>query len=167
MNKLTITLALVLAIFMMTASTAIYVMPFFGWSADDITSESMRPEFNAGTMVISQRVNLASITAGDIIIFRSPSVENMICHRVLEVRRSGLEFVTKGDAYQDPDPLPVAAGDVVGQVTFHVFAIGNIVVFIKTMPGLILFLVLPGLFITGFLLKSMWRELVLYIRKTG
>jgi signal peptidase len=167
MKKLTINLALALAVVLMITSLTIYVLPLFGWRVDDIGSGSMEPEFNAGTMVISQRVNPASITVGDIIIFRSSSAENMICHRVFEVRRAGLEFVTKGDAYKDPDPAPVADGNVVGRITFHASFIGNIVAFIKTLPGLIIFLVLPGLFITGFFLKAIWRELVIYIRKTG
>jgi len=167
MKKLTVNLALVLAVFLMAASMAIYVLPLFGGRVDDIGSGSMEPELDAGTMVVSQRVSPSSIAVGDIIVFRSATAGNMICHRVYEIRRSGLEFITKGDAYQDPDPAPVSAGSVVGRITFHAPFMGNIVAFIKTLPGLIIFLVLPGLFITGFFLKSMWHELVIYIRKTG
>jgi signal peptidase len=167
MKKMTIKVALALAVVLMITSLTIYVLPLFGWRVDDIGSGSMEPELDAGTMVVSQRVSPSSIAVGDIIVFRSATAGNMICHRVYEIRSAGQEFITKGDAYKDPDPAPVAAGNVVGRITFHASFIGNIVAFIKTLPGLIIFLVLPGLFITGFFLKAIWRELVIYIRKTG
>lgn len=161
MDRILNGIGIAVLLLLMAAGVFIYVAPHFGWQVEAVRSGSMAPEIERGTLVVAQRVNPEMIAVNDIIIFRPVGVgENNICHRVIVVENSPLQFRTKGDAEKNPDPFVVPARNLVGRVFYHLRWIGYAVLFIKTPVGFLLTVVVPGLVIIGICLKSIWLELL-------
>ena len=85
-----------------------------GISTDVVLSGSMEPGIRTGGLVFTDTRRREPQT-GDIITYRLRDVR--ITHRV--VRREGTVLITKGDANEGEDPLPVEAEQVLGTVIFH------------------------------------------------
>ncbi|MDO8578832.1 MAG: signal peptidase I [Dehalococcoidales bacterium] len=146
---------------LMLSAFAIYMTPHFGWRVDGLRSGSMAPQLNTGDMVITRPAAVETVKINDIIIFRSlDKRQNLISHRVIGIETNpSLAFQTKGDANESPDPFTVPAGNLVGELAFHVPLLGYAVLFLQTTSGLFVFLVFPGIFIALWCLKSLAYEL--------
>ncbi len=96
-----------------------------------ISGVSMEPKLTLGDIVVTRQVDAATLSAGDIIRFRSGEVP--VLHRIIEVKRGpeGLAFVTKGDNNNLADGL-VAAASVEGKVVLVIPAVGIIPVKVKS-----------------------------------
>jgi len=130
--------------------------------ADDsyvVVSSSMEPTFDAGAVVIVNSVSPESIQQGDIVTYREGEKEvikdgkvNRITHRVVGVSESegAPVFTTKGDANDAPDPQPVPASAVIGQVAFSIPYLGHLIAFMTTDLGYAVFIGVPiGLLVLG------------------
>lgn len=154
----------IILIWLLVIVVALFLLPQFGgWRFDVVFTGSMEPELNVGGVVLIKPVEPLDIIPGDIIAYHSG--EEIVTHRVIEVVTSGggPSFITKGDANEDPDPLPVAATSVVGRAVFDVPYLGYLSAFVKTRLGFLLTIILPGLAIIGLELKNMWQ---LVLKKT-
>ena len=102
-----------------------------------------------------------SIKEGDILVYRHPVSEKLVSHRVVDIEYIGKQpnFITKGDANEDPDPYTVYPNWVVGVVKFHIPYLGYFTNFAQTRLGLILLLVLPAVIIIGVEVRSIWITL--------
>lgn len=109
-----------------------------------VRSDSMEPAIEAGDLVIVNSVPAQDIEAGDVIAYDSG--DRVVTHRVVDVLDHGgsVEFRTKGDANEEPDPHPVAADAVVGRVMVMVPVIGYVVDFANTGTGLLTLVVVPA-----------------------
>jgi len=144
------------------SSLFILLLPFFGWRVDTIYSGSMEPELGAGDMVISKPADpYEDIEVGDIIVFRPQEGATKVCHRVIDIGYIGKQplFQTKGDANEDPNPYIVYPSYVASKVVFHIPKFGYFADFVKTTPGRIVTLVLPGVVIIGIELRNIWKTL--------
>ena len=74
-----------------------------------IVSDSMKPEFQRGDMIITQSV-LLTPEIGDIITFDVKNNNNDVSHRVIRV--SGEKIITKGDNNPRPDDYGTTQKDV-------------------------------------------------------
>lgn len=110
-----------------------------------VLSGSMEPTISPGDVIIVSSVPASSIEANDIITYRRSGSETPVTHRVLEVEDTGdgLEFVTKGDANEDPDPSPVSESSLLGTVWFVIPYVGYVVQFANTRLGQILLVGAP------------------------
>ncbi len=162
MKKVAGTIGFALAILLMVAAALTYLAPHLGWQINAVLSGSMEPQLKVGGLVITRPIEPEAIAVGDIIIYRPIAVgENLISHRVVGVQRnSPLSFQTKGDANDDPDPLLVPAQNVVGKIYFHVPFLGYATQFLKTPPGFLMALVVPGLAIIVADIRNIWRVLI-------
>ncbi|TET44413.1 MAG: signal peptidase I [Dehalococcoidia bacterium] len=148
----------IILVWLLVIVVALFLLPRFGgWRFDAVYTGSMEPELNVGGVVLIKPVEPLDIKPGDIIAYHSG--EEIVTHRVVEVVTDAGEpsFVTKGDANEDPDPLPAAATSVVGKVIFDVPYLGYLAAFVKTRLGFVLTVILPGLAIIGLELKNMWQ----------
>jgi len=70
-----------------------------------VTSDSMRPTFKRGDLVLMQSINTEP-SVGDIVMFRRPELMLPVLHRVVAVSENGVR--TKGDAraFEDPWVIP-------------------------------------------------------------
>lgn len=121
-----------------------------------VESGSMRPAIPVGAVVLSHETDL--IKAGDIITFkRQIGDASFVTHRVKEVR-DGMIF-TQGDANNARDDGYVLRSQVLGKVIFALPYLGYLLIFIKTLPGTLIFIGIPAIFIILEELRNIKREL--------
>jgi signal peptidase len=105
-----------------------------------VQSDSMRPEFKRGDVLVIRPVDVGKVSEGDVVAFESESGEALIAHRVVGINRFILnltdsrtgetgtstqyQFQTKGDANPSADSTFVEGRQVVGSVWFELPDIG-------------------------------------------
>ena len=151
-----------LLVLVMLAGFAVYVSPHLGWRIDDLRSGSMSPLLQVGDLVVTRPVQPQTVMVGDIIIFHSvDKASNLISHRVVGIEGNPvISFRTKGDANDTADPFITPAGNLVGELAFHIPLLGYVVLFLQTGSGLLVSMVIPGLSVIAVCLKSIREELV-------
>lgn len=113
-----------------------------------VRSDSMSPTFETGSMIVVKLVDKESIRENDIITYHGSDSSVVVTHRVVEVLKDeGLQFVTKGDANNVNDPVPVSAENVIGKVVFYIPLAGYVMAFVRSKQGLLLFIFIPGMLI--------------------
>jgi signal peptidase len=131
----------------MTVATAVFLVgPFLlGGGVATVTSGSMAPAYPVGSLLAVLPVDPGDVKPGDVVTFASDA--SLVTHRVervLDVAGAAdeLAFVTKGDANEDPDPVPVPASALRGRVVAGVPALGYLLAGLRQAAPL---LVLGGL----------------------
>lgn len=119
----------------------------FGYSQLTVLSGSMEPTFSTGDLLIIRREKAYQI--GDMITFWDEG--GLTTHRIIDEGEEG--FITKGDYNPVRDSRPVPVDQVAGRVVLVIPSMGRILLFLKTPPGMLLFLTL-GLLIL--LLPDLW-----------
>lgn len=118
-----------------------------GWRLQVVESGSMSPGIPVGSLIISTPIDPGRVRAGTVIVFDAPGTGGQVTHRVTEVMQSedGVTFRTKGDANERADRKPVPAGDVRGQLEWHVPYLGSVLRLLMWPTGVILLVALPSL----------------------
>lgn len=121
-----------------------------------VLSGSMEPTISPGDSVVVKSVDPGDIESGDVITYKRSGESTPVTHRVVEVldREDGLAFRTAGDANDSPDPQPVPAESVTGEVWFAIPLIGHVVLFANTPTGLG---VLVGLPVVAFVVSELYE----------
>lgn len=161
MGKILNIAGLTFSLLVMVAVVALHIAPHFGWEVACIRSGSMSPVLQRGDMVILCPVDSRDIAVNDIIAFNPVTVgEENICHRVVAIKQNGsLEFQTKGDAEPIQDPFQVPPDKVIGRVVYAAPNLGYLIIFLRTIPGFLLSILMPGLFIMLICLSGIKAEL--------
>ncbi len=105
---------------------------YLGVKPTVIYSGSMNPTVDVGDIVLIQKVETTSIQPGDIIQFYQDNVT--VIHRVVRITESDgqKQFITKGDANDDPDFKPVPQNYVLGKSVFTIPKLGWAQIFVKS-----------------------------------
>ena len=120
-----------------------------------VESGSMQPSIPVGSLVISHPQT--SYRTGQVVTYRDQARPKVtITHRI--IRFNGLDAVTQGDANDAPDLQPVPSKNIVGRVLFHLPYFGYVISFTKTVPGLILLVIIPATVIVWEELKKLNAE---------
>ena len=114
-------------------------MPF-GYGSAVVLSGSMEPAMSVGDLIIVSED--APYTEGDIVVFQSGY--SLVVHRVMKI--DGDNVTTQGDANNTAD-APVDKTAVKGKVVVVIPQVGNLVSFIKTPIGTIIFVAAAALLI--------------------
>jgi len=131
----------------------------FGHQIYIVRSNSMSPTFETGSLLLVKHVDTSSIQVNEIITFKEKNDSVATTHRVVKILNdNGLQFVTRGDANNVDDPMPVSADEVVGRVVFWIPYIGYLLGFIRTKEGLLVFIIVPALIIIITQIISFIRE---------
>ena len=74
-----------------------------------VEGNSMLPTLHNGDLVLIYKPGPGDIKPGDIIVYRSPSQNKLVIHRVIEVNRCGPQYcyITKGDNNVNADNSPI------------------------------------------------------------
>ena len=142
-------------------AAAVLLLPrLFGWQTVTVMSGSMAPAYAVDAVLAVDPVSPADIHVGDVIAFHTAADRPMITHRVVTIEHGagGLQFVTKGDANEDPDSTPVAASNVRGRVVFGVPHLGLFVRATHNPIGFAALLVVPSLVLIGQEVLSIRRD---------
>ncbi len=122
----------------------------FGYKSFVVLSNSMSAtDFSAGDLVITKQVDPANLRAGDIISFQSTNKESygeVVTHKIREVQTDNTGnplFVTYGTTTNTNDKSKVAFDRVLGKYEFRIVGVGNLLQFLKTVPGYILCIFIP------------------------
>lgn len=123
---------------------------FFGYQIFIVLSNSMKAtDFEAGDLVVSKRVDPATLQVGDIISFQSGNsgiYGSVITHKIREIRKDSYGnpvFVTYGTTTNVDDKTTVSVARVLGKYQFRIPGVGKFIHFLKTVPGYIFCIFLP------------------------
>jgi signal peptidase len=126
-----------------------------------VLSGSMEPKIHTGDVIIVKPL-LASdeVREGDIITFRTQEKADMlITHRVVgvvSVNGKAAAYVTKGDSNDSQDLSTVGRDQLVGRYSWRVPYFGYVASFLRKPVGIVLVIILPGLFVIGTEVRKMW-----------
>ncbi len=140
----------------------------FGYSLYAVKSDSMKGDnkdsFNKGALVIGKVLKTdeqkKELEVGNVITFWAKDTETgtnyLNTHRIIEVREGGLDYITKGDNTLSEDPV-VNIGKIVSVYKFHLGGIGNIILFVQSITGFLVVVVIPSLLIVVYALYNLFR----------
>ncbi|MFY9176409.1 MAG: signal peptidase I [Caldicoprobacterales bacterium] len=114
-----------------------------------VDSGSMSPTIIQDSMIIVKESEPQDIKEGDIITYYGSQNSGKVTHRVVEVQEQGKSFITKGDANQTNDPLPLDGERVIGKVIFAIPFVGMIFRFLSSIHGIISLAILGAFWIVG------------------
>ncbi len=133
----------------------VYFMP--GYDMNIVLSDSMKPVFSAGDLVITVPpggIFGKEIEPSSIVLYDNGN--ELIIHRVVSV--DGNILVTKGDANEEPDPRLVETHQVKGIYLFGLPRLGYFKMFIETRLGWFLVIIVPAALLLGLIVKDIIKE---------
>jgi signal peptidase I len=141
-----------------------------------IRSASMGQAMPVGALAVVLPIAPEDVKVGDIIVFkppRDPTIMNpdvTVSHRVIEVQADGgLYFITKGDASEDPDPVPIPASNVQGKVVLNIPHLGYVVRYVfgyaHTWLGFFLVVCIPTVILIGSAVRDVNRSRNVRLRR--
>lgn len=125
-----------------------------------VYSNSMKPTFGAGDMIVVTRAAAKDVRVGDVITYAIPIGDRHTeSHRVVEVVRRGTQpvVVTKGDANDHADPWQAKLdGSTVWRYRARLPYAGYLAIFLRLPFVQTLCLVLLPLLVAAFMLARIW-----------
>lgn len=109
-----------------------------------VQSGSMEPSIMTGDVVIINRQK--QYFNNNVVTFKD-SQGRIITHRIVDINQDKIS--TKGDANRTSDPEIIDPTMVLGKVLLVLPKLGYVVSFTKTVPGVILLIVIPCLILIG------------------
>lgn len=145
-----------------------------GLQSFTVLSGSMSPGIPTGSVVYTQKTT--EVGVGDVITFERKGVN--VTHRIIDtVDKNGksvsslvspipgaplpkeIFYKVKGDANNAADSDLVSKDKIVGKVLFNVPAFGKYASYLKSVPGFLLFIILPTLIFVGVELWNIKKEI--------
>lgn len=119
-----------------------------------VRSGSMEPTIATGSMILVRKIDASAIRVGDVLAVER-SDHTRVTHRVVAVQPRGgaAELTMKGDANEDPDPLPVTVRSAY-RLTWQVPMVGTTMAWLASAPGGFVL----GCLATAFLLRATGRR---------
>jgi len=137
----------ILIVVVLVLPAIIYAVPFIvdGYYSSVIMSGSMEPAVPVGSIVVTQKIDVDNVKAGDIIVFQRSDSKTL--HRVIDkiVENDSYYFKTKGDANEDPDPWTVQPEQVNGALLLTIPYYGYLIYFAGTSIGFVLMVIIPAI----------------------
>jgi len=126
-----------------------------------VLSQSMRPTFQAGDLVVDKAVTPAQsqhLAVGNIITFRTGDGSELVTHRIIRVNHAvgGTTYTTQGDANNISDSQAVTPDRVVGKFSKRIPYAGYALRTARSRAGLFLLVFLPVLAFVGTEIKRRW-----------
>ncbi|MBS3902634.1 MAG: signal peptidase I [Dethiobacter sp.] len=154
-----IMLLMAVLVFSLLQSRIAGVPAVAGYKIYIVLSGSMSPAFEAGSVVLVRPIEATALQVGDIITYHDPDpekAETIVTHRVIAVQPTDpVSFITRGDANDANDPLPLPAANLIGRVDFNVPHLGFIFSFVRTRMGIILLVIVPAVLIIATELRKL------------
>ena len=108
----------------------------FGYELYAIVSGSMEPAIPVGSVVYAKEISPGEIAAGDVIVFYGGhDSTTVITHRTVENHLEEQELLTKGDANEGNDMLPIAYHNVIGKVALSIPLLGFLLPLVTDFSG--------------------------------
>ena len=95
-----------------------------GWDSHVVVSGSMEPRLAPGDVVLTRQVLPQELQPGQVLLFPDPDrPDRLLLHRLVSFDDQGA-LVTRGDANQSNDSVPVPAAGVIGQAELRIPYVG-------------------------------------------
>lgn len=112
-----------------------------------VKSDSMKPTFCEGDLIIIRNCDKSALKVGDIVTFHT-IIENeyaLNTHRITEINEANgvRSYTTKGDNNEVTDVHFITDGDIVGQYVLKAPGLGKVMNFLTQSTGFLLVIVLP------------------------
>lgn len=124
-----------------------------------VRSGSMEPVIKTGSVVIGK--NFDEYNIGDIVTFTNrDKPKETTTHRLADKQCQGnvCLFTTKGDANDNADGEQITEDRIVGKAMFSIRYFGYVASFVRTLPGLIILIVIPATIIIYEEIKKIHHE---------
>lgn len=150
-------LGLVLILLVVVICLPLTVPRFLGYELYAIVSGSMEPSIPVGSVVYAKAAEPGEIQPGDVVVFYGGHAsDTVITHRAVENHSADRELLTKGDANDGNDMLPVSYSNVIGKVELSIPLLGFLLPLITGTSGKIY---LAGVLIAGVLFRILGSRL--------
>lgn len=109
-------------------------------------SGTAEDHIEAGDLVFVGKADADKLVVGDIIAFMEEGSTVVVTHRIIDIQQDdngGRLFITKGDANNTEDELPVTEDNLVGIFKLRIAKVGDFALFLQTPLGMILFIGVP------------------------
>ncbi len=115
-----------------------------GLRALSVKSGSMSPVIFTGSLVFVYPAD--SYSSGEIVTFRTQGREELITHRIVNIHQLEGQtlFTTQGDANEVPDSYALPENGIIGKVRLSIPLLGYVLDFAKTIPGIIILIIIPA-----------------------
>lgn len=126
-----------------------HVASLLGYTPLSVKTESMKPTFDAGDLIIIKQCDPSTLEVGDIITFHT-IIDNKYAlntHRITNIEEydNARTYTTKGDNNPIEDVHIIQDGDIVGKYQFRIKNLGKVMDFLSSSLGFLLVIVLPML----------------------
>jgi signal peptidase len=131
-----------------------------------VMSGSMEPAIKTGSVVIDK--NITDYQIGDVITFKNENQpKETTTHRIHDIKcqDGNCLYITKGDANDGIDSESVESSQIVGKTLISIPYFGYVVKFARTLPGLLILIVMPATIIVYEEMKKLYREICLLLAK--
>lgn len=120
-----------------------------------VLTDSMYPDIKSGDLIFTKNADASEIEVGDTISFTDPAGNgtSIVTHQVIEIyEEDGVTFFrTKGINNNTEDTAAVPEGMLIGEYTgVRIPMAGHVALFMQTLPGLIVCVVVPILLFVGY-----------------
>lgn len=150
-------LGLVLILMVVVICLPLTVPRFLGYELYAIVSGSMEPSIPVGSVVYAKAAEPGGIQPGDVVVFYGGHAsDTVITHRAVENHTAEQELLTKGDANDGNDMLPISYSNVIGKVELSIPLLGFLLPLITGISGKIY---LAGILIAGVLFRILGSRL--------
>lgn len=112
--------------FLLMAVLVVYLPYFLGYECYYVSTGSMSPTINFGSLVMTENITFDELKIGDILTFHSDDENKHFTHRVVSIDTATQMLTTKGDANNDVDPQPTNFQMARGRVVIVIPVIGFI-----------------------------------------
>jgi signal peptidase I len=163
-------------ILVLTIAGLMLVPALLGYERYVIVSGSMEPTIGTGSVVYDKTAPVEDLKVGDVITFAPPpefDVDGQVTHRIHSIEKTApgdqvdgkevpagtRQFVTKGDANDDPDPWKMVPDQPdQARVEHHIEYLGYIYGALSNRWVQLLVIGLPALVLVVLLARALWHE---------
>lgn len=121
-----------------------------------VDSGSMTPTIAINSLIIVKEKQPSEIKENDVITYYGESGDTRVTHRVMEIEGNGDSFITKGDANNTEDFIPIEKEQVIGTVDYSIPYLGLVLRFLSSKFGIVFILVIGVL---SFLIPIIVRKI--------
>ena len=133
-----VVLAVMFSILLIAVPMALHA--FLDVTGSAVLSDSMRPAFKAGDVILTRAESAGDLAVGDVVVLTQTSDGEPRAHRVREIYLDGttLQVVTQGDANPEADPaVTLTRDETVRVVVGRIPALGRIVLALENPTTLV------------------------------
>lgn len=117
---------------------------FVGYRSFLVQSGSMEPSIMIGDIVVTHQQ--PQYYKNEVVTFLNKD-QRIVTHRIIDVltQDNKTKFITKGDANRSEDEDQITPEQIIGKVVFVIPKLGFFVAFAKSLPGLIILVIVPSI----------------------